>query len=221
MRILNRMSLDRMSAPATALSAVMATTLLAATAHAQSWPFPADMSPTFEPRFIDVSITDAKALGQLGIAERAMYGLIGLYAYCETSNGLRELKPSGGLANNVLNLSRAQATTDGNSLLRGSRGTRRFVYDTACLSGNGRIALQIQTNLNRRGPVPMRDTKFGYRASMIYLDRLPGSGQTRDGIKAVSRGMWELNASETVTRRDLYRPFGQDFQIAGRIELAQ
>lgn len=203
------------------LAAATAITFVSAPSHAQSWPFPADMSPTFEPRFIDVSITDAKALGQLGVAERAIFGRIGLYAYCETSNGLRELKPSGGLANNVLNLSRAQATTDADGLLRGSRGTRRFAYDTACLSGNGRIALQIQTNLNRRGPVPMRDTQFGYRASMIYLDRLPGSGQTRDGIKAVSRGVWELNASETVTRRDLYRPFGQDFQIAGRIELAR
>jgi hypothetical protein len=216
MRILNRMS-----APATALSAVMATTLLAAAAHAQSWPFPADMSPTFQPRFIDVSITDAKALGQLQLTERAIYGRIGLYAYCETSNGLRALAPSGGLSNNILNLNRDQATTDAESLLRGSRGTRRFAYDSACLSGNGRIALQIQTNLKRRGPIPRRDTDFGYRASMIYLDRLPGATQTRDGIRAVSRGLWELNASETVTRRDLYRPFGQDFQIAGRIELAR
>lgn len=46
------------------------------------------------------------------------------------------------------------------------------------------------------------------------------AGQRRDGISAVSRGVWPLNAAETVTRRDLYRPFGQDFQIAGRFELA-
>lgn len=75
-----------------ACTAVAAT---AAPVQAQTWPFPSDMSPTFEPRFIDISITDAKALGQLGLAERAMYGLIGLYAYCETANGLRAMTPSG------------------------------------------------------------------------------------------------------------------------------
>lgn len=35
----------------------------AATAQ-QTWHFPADMSPTFDPKFIDVQISDAKALGQ-------------------------------------------------------------------------------------------------------------------------------------------------------------
>ena len=193
---------------------------IATAAHAQSWPFPADMSPTFEPRFIDFSISDARALGQLRIAERALYGRIGLYAYCETANGLRALAPSGGLQNNILDLTREQATTNADSLLQGSRGTRRFVYDTACLA-NGRIALQVQTNLKRRGPVKARDTDFGYRASMIYLDRLPGSGLSRDGIRAVSRGYWQLNSDETGGNRDLYRPFGQQFQLSGSIQLAR
>lgn len=69
--------------------------------------------------------------------------------------------------------------------------------------------------------MPQRDTNFGYRATMIYLDQLPGSGKTRNGIKAETRGVWQLTGSETVTQRDLYRPFGQDFQIYGRIELVR
>ncbi len=189
-------------------------------AYGQSWPFPADMSPTFAPKSIDFTVSDVRALGQLQIAERAIFGRVGLYAYCETTNGVRELKPSGGGSNNILNLSRAQATTNVDSLLQGNRGTRRFAYDAACLA-NGRIGLQIQTNLKRRGPIARRDTNFGYRATMIYLDQLPGATLTRGGIRAVSRGHWALEARETGGARDLYRPFGQTVELAGSIRLAQ
>ncbi|KPF63663.1 hypothetical protein [Porphyrobacter sp. AAP60] len=204
--------------------AVIASTQVAAQNTAstaqQSWPFPSDMSPTFDPKFIDVHINDAKALGQLQIAERALYGQMGIYAYCETANGARELAPFGSPPNQILNLKREQATTNAQSLLSGNRGTRRFVYDRACLA-NGRISIQIQTNLKRRGPIARRDTNFGYRSTKIYLDQLPRLNQSQGGISGTQRGRWQFNTSDTGGTRDLYRPFGQTFELYGSIQLAR
>ena len=112
-------------------------------------------------------------LGADEFSRYELYGLAGIYAYCQTPTGSVALKPYYGAPNKVFDRPRANAET-GAVKFRGGEATRRFAFDAACLRQNvGRIAVQLQTNLKEKDLTAVTDDKFGYRPFVFTFDKLP------------------------------------------------
>lgn len=162
-----------------------------AAAARPNWPFPASMAPASQPQWIEISIEQISIWNSRRITP-PVYGLFGVYAYCETANGSRALAPFGRLPNRLLDVPRSQARASLRDALSFNRGVRRFAYDQNCLSGGGRIAIQFQANLKERRAVAARDFQFGYRSIKLYLDEFPARDQKFNGLKGNEPGQWRV-----------------------------
>lgn len=129
-----------------------------------------DYQASFTPTAFEVSLDRLWAPeGQSG----RLYGLIGLYAYCQTADGSRELAPQRGQPNRVFDKSREEATRDVWGF-NPVEYTRRFALDQECLADrNARFIVQIQTNLKERDTVRATDDVYGYVATSFVLEEVP------------------------------------------------
>ncbi|WP_448501252.1 hypothetical protein [Sphingomonas sp.] len=174
-------------APAAAPTPTPAASASARNPLAAKIPKLADYPASFVPKTIEVQVDRlGYYVGGLGVFRpdslwaADVYGTYGVYAYCETPAGTRQISPLAGQANRVFDRSRNQAVSVGGSgehsnvAVDINQATRRFPFDTACINTpGGRIAIQLQTNLNERNAIEARDTKLGYRGFKFYLDQLP------------------------------------------------
>ena len=154
---------------------------------AEKIPKLADYPVNFVPRTIEIQMDRlGYYVGGLGVFRpdsvwaADVYGTYGVYAYCETPAGTRPISPLAGQANRVFDRSRNQAVSvrgsgnHANVAVDINQATRRFPFDMACINTpGGRIAIQLQTNLNERNAIEARDASFGYRSFKFYLDQLP------------------------------------------------
>ncbi|MCP5396100.1 MAG: hypothetical protein H6918_05100 [Sphingomonadaceae bacterium] len=144
--------------------------------------YPADFMPTsFTVGIANLTVHDGRAPATVfedGLWAE-LYGNIGIYAYCHTASGSRELKPYGSRPNRIFSRGRDKfvkvSSTTGYSFGT-NEGRRTFPLDRACLAQpSGRIVVQIQSNLVERDLTPRLDDKFGYKADDFYLDQFPTS----------------------------------------------
>jgi hypothetical protein len=143
-----------------------------------------DYPANFVPKTIEVNLDQLefwygglRSLRPDSLYQADIYGTYGIYAYCETPSGRRSLTPQSGQPNRIFDRTRAQSVGIGgpsNVAVQPNQSRRRFTFDSACLdTAGGRIAVQVQSNLNERNAIETRDTKFGYRSQVFYLDQLP------------------------------------------------
>ena len=151
---------------------------------AKRFPKLADYPASFTPRWFEISFTSLTGGGQAE-ARPEFFGVIGIYAYCESDKGSRSLPPFGGLKARVFDLPRNNpARVRGIFPARyyfGEQTRRKFPVDQQCLNDpDARLKIQLQTNLKEKnvggGP---RDAVYGYRSLSFYLDHIPASqGET-------------------------------------------
>ena len=137
---------------------------------------------------------------------------------CETPTGVRRLTPFGNAPNRILDLPRDRASKQIGLIWRGGAGTRRFAYDRACID-QGRLAIQIQSNLKKRASVKSRDVSYGFVNTVIYFDTLPGLNVTNEYATGVQKGVWELFGVHTGGAQRSVRPTADVFSMGGEIRL--
>ena len=212
-----------------ALAAISSAVLLALAPQAQAqsnaatagenWPFPANMAPNFEPRFVDVSIIDVypQDFSLRGFA-KPIYGVLGLHMVCETATEARRLIPFGGAQNRIFDLSRDRATREFYKVFSGNRGTRRFLYDRECLK-KGRLAIQVQTNLKQRESIKARDVNYGFVNTVFYFDQLPGLSESKHNARGTRKGVWSMFSYTNGGARRSLRPVSKYYNMIGEIRL--
>ena len=130
---------------------------------------------TFKPRYFEVHLSRISSVTEA--TEDEIYGLAGIYATCELPSRNYSLTPFGGRKNQVLNVTRQNAIK-GRIELNKNVGALRFPIDEACLANrDGRIAIQVQTNLKERDLRPALDDKWGYKPFKVYLDQIKDGAQ--------------------------------------------
>jgi len=146
---------------------------------AKRYPKLADYSADFKPRFFEISLEELTGLGTEQRPE--IYGLIGIYAYCESASGSRALRSFGNLKARVFDLPRnnpARVRT-AKAYFFGESTIRKFPVDAACMrEPDARLKIQLQTNLREKEiGGGARDEVYGYRSLAFYLDLIPSSEQ--------------------------------------------
>lgn len=162
---------------------------------AKRFPKLKDYDADFQPRWFHVGINTVKGEQR----DTSLYGVMGLYAYCETAGSSRPLKSFGNLKARIFDRTRKDPARGlFNAPVRlGSDAYRKFPMDRACLNDPmGRIKVQIQTNLKEKDPAS-RDEKFGYRSYHFYIDQIPSADQDSAYINLGVRRSVVLSSSNT------------------------
>ena len=184
-----------------------------------------DISAQFMPEWIDVRV-DRIGMGADEFFRYELFGLVGIYVYCQTPAGSVALKPYYGKPNRILDRPRANAET-GPITFRADETVRRFAFDSACLrQKDGHIAIQLQTNLKEKDLTPVTDDKFGYRGFDFRLSDLPRERKWTSFL--AKRGEFTfLRSSDTryafkVSEKiDAGRLAGEKFYVLGSVEFGR
>ena len=160
------------------------------------FPVLANYPANFAPRYFDVRLT-RMLVGEEVFTE--LYGLVGIYAYCETPTESYPLKPFGGLPNRVFDVARENASRVVIYDFQPAQATRRFALDERCLAGpDNRIAIQVQSNMKEKDNIPRFDEKWGYRSIKFYLGDLPTSENLTVGTGGADSLKFRFSVDESV-----------------------
>ena len=135
-------------------------------------PWITERSETFRPRFIEMELVEFASDRAWG---KGVYGLMGLYAGCNSNTKQRTLAPLNGDKNRIFQQTdTSRDAAEGNEVFsQPSRTrTRRFVLDMSCYSQpGGDLYVQAQTNFKINRHLGF-DTEYGYQGFAVNLSRL-------------------------------------------------
>ena len=150
---------------------------------AEKMPIFAGRPASFKPRYIEfrpvrIHMTDSESGFENATvySEAEIYGVAGLYFTCQTDAGSRQIAPYGGVPNRFFDIPRNRAIaswTGVGSYDLGEKSYRRFRLDEDCInSDDGRLRVQLQSNMKEKDNIPASDEEWGFRSSVVHLDEV-------------------------------------------------